>query len=72
MAIRVRFSRQAFKGGVSDVYGVLFWAVAAILLIAFVWSLAFSLIGGLLSLTLGQVLIVGLAFWLGWWVRGRQ
>jgi hypothetical protein len=34
--------------------------------------LAWSMVGSLLSLTLGQVLVVALAGWVGWWLRGQR
>lgn len=40
----------------------------ALLLLAMCWSL----VGTLLSLTLGQVLLLVLAFGAGWWVRGAR
>jgi hypothetical protein len=50
----------------------LFWLAlkvgGCILLLALCWSL----MGTLLSLTLGQVLLLGLAFGAGWWLRGQR
>lgn len=48
----------------------LFWLGAKVLLGLILLALCWNLIGTLLGMTLGQVLLLVLAFGLGWWIRG--